>query len=109
MKANLEASDEDRLPESEILAQMTFVAVVEIFAAHLIDSTIHRSSFLLAGMDTTSGALSRILHQLALHPEVQEKLRIELTEARERDGDLDFDTLHSLPYMEAVVRETLRL
>jgi cytochrome P450 len=60
-------------------------------------------------MDTTSGALARILHQLALHPNVQETLRRELTQARDERGDLSYDDLHTLPYLEAVVRETLRL
>ena len=63
-------------------------------------------------MDTTSNALARILHQLALHPEVQEKLRQELVRARD-DGagslrDLDYDEVMELPYLDAVCRETLR-
>ena len=32
-------------------------------------------------MDTTSNALSRIMHQLAQHPTVQDKLRAEIVEA----------------------------
>ena len=63
-----------------------------------------------AAMDTTSNALSSILHILSIHPEVQEKLRKEIREARkEYGGDLDYDRLTSLPYLEAVCRETLRL
>ena len=66
----------------------------------------------MAAMDTTSNTLSRILHQLATHPEVQEKLREELIQARD-DGtggfrDLDYDEVMELPYLDAVCRETLR-
>lgn len=61
-------------------------------------------------MDTTSNALSRIIHTLSENQDAQDKLRAELIKARkEADGDLDYDTLHELPYMEAVCRETLRL
>ena len=61
-------------------------------------------------MDTTSNALSRIIHLLAQHPEVQEKARREVIEARTAaGGDLNYDQLHALPYLDAVCRETLRL
>jgi len=63
----------------------------------------------VAGMDTTSAALSRTLHLLAQHPEVQEKLRQEILEARVDGQDLSYETLESLPYLDAVCRETLRL
>ncbi len=61
-------------------------------------------------MDTTSNAMSRTLHLLAEHPNVQEKLRREVIQARAAvGGDLDYDQLHALPYLDAVCRETLRL
>lgn len=61
-------------------------------------------------MDTTSNALSRIIHTLSENQDAQDKLRKEIIDAqKEADGDLDYDTLHELPYMEAVCRETLRL
>lgn len=61
-------------------------------------------------MDTTSSALSRILHLLATNQEVQDRLREELVNARaEIGGDFDYDTLMGLPYLEAVCRETLRM
>ncbi|KAI5118019.1 hypothetical protein M0805_003456 [Coniferiporia weirii] len=90
LRANLEASDEDRLPESEILGQM--------------------STFIFAGHETSSGAICRILHQLTLRPDVQSKLRDEVSSARkEYGGDLNYDKLMGLPYLDAVVRETLRV
>lgn len=65
---------------------------------------------MFAAMDTTSSALSRILLLLSMNPSVQDKLREELVAARkEAGGDLDYDALHELPYLEAVCRETLRV
>ncbi|PCH34772.1 cytochrome P450 [Wolfiporia cocos MD-104 SS10] len=90
MQANILAAEEDRLPEAELLGQM--------------------STFIFAGMDTTSGALARILQLLAAHPDVQEKLRAELVAARaDAGGDIPYDRLSELPYLDAVCRETLRL
>ena len=61
-------------------------------------------------MDTTSNALSRTLHLLAIHPDVQEKLRAEIVEAQGGDrSDIPYDDLVKLPYLDAICRETLRL
>ena len=67
-----------------------------------------RRTFIFAAMDTTSNALSMILSLLAEHPEIQDKLRKEILEASKGE-DLDYDSLVSLPYLDAVCRETLRL
>ena len=61
-------------------------------------------------MDTTSNALSITLHTLAEHPEAQEKLRQEILDAQQNaGGDVPYDDLIALPYLDAVCRETLRL
>lgn len=67
------------------------------------------STLLFAAMDTTSSALARILHLLAQHPKAQERLRKEVTDARQDEGDLTYDDLVALPFLDAVIRETLRL
>ena len=59
-------------------------------------------------MDTTSNALSHIIHLLAEHPDVQEKLREEVISAFDTD-DIPYDELVDLPYLDAICRETLRL
>ena len=70
--------------------------------------TAHYSTFVFAGHDTTTGALTRVLHQLALNPDVQERLRHEVSEAR-KNGDIEYDVLMGLPFLDAVCRETLRM
>lgn len=69
-------------------------------------------TLVLAAMDTTSNALARIFSLLSEHPDVQEKLREELVQARD-DGsgklrDLNYDEVMELPYLDAVCRESLR-
>ncbi|KAJ7438809.1 cytochrome P450, partial [Mycena galericulata] len=63
------------------------------------------SMILSAATDTTSAALNRMFH-LSLYPEVQEKLCAEILAA---PVHLDHDTVVALPYLDAVVREILRL
>ncbi|KAJ3515941.1 hypothetical protein NLJ89_g1438 [Agrocybe chaxingu] len=89
MRANMDASKEDKLADKELLGQM--------------------STLTFAAMDTTSGALSRILDLLSKNQDIQDKLRNEIREARPQSGDLPYDELVSLPYLDAVCRETLRL
>ena len=65
---------------------------------------------MLAGVDTTSNALARVLHLLSERPETQEKLRREIQEAHNTYGpQIAYDELGALPYLDAVCRETLRL
>ncbi|KAH7878863.1 cytochrome P450 [Lentinula edodes] len=91
MKENMKASKEDRLDEDEVISQMT--------------------SLLFAATDTTSSALSRLVSLLSKHPDIQEKLRQEVTEARRNNNgeDLSYHEVNSLPYLDAVCRESLRL
>jgi len=88
MKANTNAAEGEKLPDHEVVAQMCTL----IFAA----------------MDTTSNALSKILNLLAEHSEVQDKLRREIVEASQ-GGEIPYDDLVHLPYLDAVCRESLRL
>jgi cytochrome P450 len=63
---------------------------------------------MFAANDTTSGALSRVFGLLASHPDIQTKLREEL-ELANADSGLEYDQLMSLPLLDAVCKETLRL
>ncbi|GAA6004161.1 cytochrome P450 [Rhodotorula paludigena] len=72
------------------------------------------TTFLLAGHETTSTALTWTLHILANKPGVQEKLRKEVRDARakaksEGREELEHRELDSLPYLDGVTREVLRL
>ncbi|KAH9915036.1 cytochrome P450 [Epithele typhae] len=90
LKENMLAAEEDRLPEEELLAQI--------------------GTFIVAGTDTTSNSLSRILHLLSEHSGVQDKLRAELANAHEQFGNMiTYDEINKLEYLDAVCRETLRL
>ncbi len=56
-------------------------------------------------------AISRTLWVLAQHQDAQDKICNEIRNARKGKGggDLTYDELVNLPYLDAVCRETLRL
>ncbi|KAI9058018.1 cytochrome P450 [Trametes sanguinea] len=88
LKANSAEESKDRLPDDQLIAQI--------------------SVFFLAATDTTSNTLARLLHVLAEHPDVQTKLREEILAAGD-GSELTYEALQALPYLDAVVKETLRV
>ncbi|KAF8072004.1 cytochrome P450 [Lyophyllum atratum] len=104
MKANMDATEEDRLPDTEVLGQCQGIFCIKL--NHRLNAT---RTFVFAATDTTSNALSRILYLLSTHPEAQDRLREEVTAARRTYGTIPYDELVALPFMDAVCRETLRL
>ncbi|CAG7850485.1 SubName: Full=Related to Cytochrome P450 {ECO:0000313/EMBL:CCA73387.1} [Serendipita indica DSM 11827] len=66
-------------------------------------------TFILAGHETTSTSLAWCLFSLSQHKECQQRLRLEILEAMEQIGfKPSMDQLDSLPYLDAVVKETIR-
>ncbi|GMR58319.1 hypothetical protein PMAYCL1PPCAC_28514, partial [Pristionchus mayeri] len=63
--------------------------------------------FIMAGFDTSASALSFVTYLLALHPQVQEKVREEARAVMVQDPD--WTKLGQLPYFDAVIKESLRI
>lgn len=86
------AAEQDRLPEDELLAQMSYVELVVNFV-HTMTLYFH-STLTFAAMDTTSTALSRTIHLLAYNQDVQYRFRQEVTTAlNDAGGTLDYDAV----------------
>ena len=62
---------------------------------------------MMASVDTTSGKTAWNLLQLAVNPDVQDKLRSEILIAMEQEGGLT-PAVMDLPYLKAFIRETHR-
>lgn len=62
--------------------------------------------FYLQGLETTSNELACVLILLALYPDVQEKVYQEVTS---NACDYNEDELQQLPYLDRVIKETMRL
>ncbi|EED81112.1 predicted protein [Postia placenta Mad-698-R] len=89
IKANMSSDvpEDQRLSDDDVLAQVP--------------------TFLVAGHETTSNATTWCLYALSHQPDVQHKLREELWGIRTDNPSMD--ELNALPYLDAVIRETMRL
>lgn len=101
VQANLSSHPSKRLTEAELLDQC--------------------STFLLAGTDSVSLAISWCLYHLSLNPEIQTRLRDEIITivpelstsqeciTAELIPEEFYGTLETLPFLDAVIKEALRL
>ncbi|XP_031772912.1 probable cytochrome P450 6a14 [Apis florea] len=65
--------------------------------------------FFIAGFETSSTTISNALYELALNPDIQDKLRKEIKEFEEKnDGDWKYETIKEMEYLEKIFQETLR-
>jgi len=83
---NKDNPDSQRMSDSDVVAQVP--------------------TFLIAGHDTTSASTTWALYALSTHQSVQDKLRQELLSVPTEQPTME--DLNALPYLDAVVRETLR-
>lgn len=78
----------------------------EMPSSQMIDNI---STFIVAGYDSTSAALSWSLYSMAKHPATQDRLREELLAFGRDQTARDFMSMEGLSYFDAVCKETLRM
>ena len=65
--------------------------------------------FYTGGFETSSSTLTFCLYELALNPDIQEKLRVEIQDGLKRnDGKATYDFVMNSQYLDMVAKETLR-
>ncbi|XP_064625456.1 uncharacterized protein LOC135486533 isoform X2 [Lineus longissimus] len=106
------AADEDDLDSlQEDLLAMLMSARDDGSGRHLSDEELkdHIITFVAAGHETITDALTWLFLHLAQNPEIQEKLRKEVvTNLPDDVGDISMETIDKMEYLNAVVKETLR-
>ncbi|KAG1676701.1 Cytochrome P450 3A5 [Nymphon striatum] len=117
-KPKIETSNEDWKKESK---KCTYIAysvsdghssrILYIFSLVMTEDLVIAQCvlFFLAGYDTTASTLSMVAYNIAIHPECQDKLIKEIDIATEKHGTLTYDAIGEMPYLKAVLKETLRL
>lgn len=68
----------------------------------------HAVTFFVDGFETSSIAMAFTLYELAKDKRVQDKVRAEIKEF-EAKGDLTFEVINEMPYLDQVFHENLRL
>jgi cytochrome P450 family 6 len=62
-------------------------------------------AFLIASFETTGTTLTYALYELALHPDVQSRLREEITQVLDNHhGQLTYEGIREMSYLDMVVR-----
>ncbi|KAL1488615.1 hypothetical protein ABEB36_014418 [Hypothenemus hampei] len=73
------------------------------------DITAQALIFFFAGFDSVSSLMTFMAYELAINPEVQEKLRKEILETNEKcSGNISYEEITTMKYMDMVVFEALR-
>lgn len=84
--------------------------IVNYIFIELTDTLLTAQAFVffVAGFETSSSAISNALYELALNPEVQDKLRQEIKEHFEKNNhELKYDQVKDLTYLDLVFRGNL--
>lgn len=64
--------------------------------------------FQTAGYETSSSTMTWALYELALQPDLQDRLRDEIKEYAGDADHIDYERIQEMPYLTKVVNETLR-
>ncbi|GFQ68032.1 cytochrome P450 3A41, partial [Trichonephila clavata] len=75
------------------------------------DADISDNSFVffIAAYETTSTALAFTTHLLLHYPEAQDKIRAEVQNLLDTEGELDYYSVNKLQYLDQVLHESLRM
>lgn len=76
------------------------------FFTELTDSMIASQAFVffVAGFETSSSTISHALYELAQNQEIQDKLREEIREVYEKHGELTYDVIKNMKYLDKVLK-----
>ncbi|GBN90743.1 Cytochrome P450 3A13, partial [Araneus ventricosus] len=76
-----------------------------------LDEAVSQSvQFFVAGFDTISSAIANAAYLLALHPDIQNRTYEEVRDVLlKTEGDLTYEALQEMNYLDNVISETLRL
>ncbi|KAJ3637984.1 hypothetical protein MTP99_001399 [Tenebrio molitor] len=74
-----------------------------------LEITAHAAGFFGDSYETSSITMHFLLYELASNPEAQTKLREEIVKAFDENEKLPYEELQMMPYLDAVLNESLRL
>lgn len=76
----------------------------------ILDMTAQAFVFFFGGFETTSSLLCFAAHELAVNPEIQERLQRKIDQVlKDTNGEVTYEAINEMKYLDAVVNETLRM
>ncbi|KAL4929232.1 cytochrome P450 [Aspergillus undulatus] len=101
----------EKVSRSTIFHQLLRPDAAEGYKIPTVDELSDESQSLLgAAADTTGNAMNMAAYQIVINPEVYARVSTELRDAFPNpDARMDYVTLEKLPYLTAVMKESLRL
>lgn len=63
----------------------------------------HCDQFFLAGFETTGSTMSFALYELSLNPSVQNRLREEILRVIESNGNITYEAIQKMKYLDMIV------
>ncbi|EFN89626.1 Probable cytochrome P450 6a14 [Harpegnathos saltator] len=70
----------------------------------MLEATAQAFVFFLAGFESSSTTATFCLYELALHQDMQDKVRQEIDETLEKHGELTYDAISEMTYLHKVVQ-----
>ncbi|KAJ7028058.1 cytochrome P450 [Mycena alexandri] len=103
------ATAADGAPPIDMLSSMIMVNNALPIEQRLSDDTLIAQipTLIVSGHENTSISTAWALHNLAVHQDMQSKLRAEIFSVQ--SDSPTYDELNELPYLEAVIKESMRL
>ncbi|XP_011869801.1 PREDICTED: probable cytochrome P450 6a13 [Vollenhovia emeryi] len=106
----IEQRRKESIPRNDFLQLMVDLERAEGEKFDLEVLTAHTVSFFIDGYETSSSVLSYVAFNLAINPEVQEKLRKEaISVLNKYNGKLTYEALREMTYMDQVISESQRI
>ncbi|KMQ84580.1 cytochrome p450 9e2, partial [Lasius niger] len=100
----------EKTPRNDFLQLMAELERMEGSKIDLDVLASYAVTFFIDGYETSSIVLSFVGFQLASHPDVQAKLRIEVLSVLDKyDGVITYDALKDMTYMDQVISESQRV
>ncbi|RLU15592.1 hypothetical protein DMN91_012586 [Ooceraea biroi] len=111
IKSTIDMRDSENITRPDMLQLMMDIRGKEgRRELDLDDMTAQAFVFFFGGYDTTSTAMSFVAYEIATNPEVQKKLQEEIDQVvKESNGEVTYETINRLEYLNAVINEGLRL
>lgn len=103
LKADADSNKEDVTVEESKLSKDNINITDELITAQAL-------VFFIAGFTTSSSILSFMSYELAVNPQIQEKLQLEIDQISDkyREGKVPYEIILNLKYLDQVVCESLR-